>query len=455
MTTSYQTKYIENITELPKILKEDLHQFNWPETEFVRFRYEIPSLDLLNWLKIQQNGMKFFWSSRDKKLSFTALGKCLSYKSDQGYSDSKLFENINRHIENTKLPLRWIGGGRFSSLTPSEPIWEKFGNVRFYLPRFEISFEDEKYYFNLNLYAPNDKSNIDSIIEECEQLDLKSDYQTLENQILQRFDLPDYKGWSDNINSALKSISEKRFEKIVLARRTDFSMINQPNPFDILSRLMKDSYHCYYFLFSLEDGSSFLGATPERLFSRDKDQIECEALAGTRARDNDPTLDQELADELLNSEKELHEQNLVSKSISDSLKDFVEDSSDPIKPKVDLLKLSKVQHLITRYKFKVKNGISTYDLVLALHPTAAVGGYPRQNVIDEIYKLEGFDRGWYASPIGWLSKDKAEFAVAIRSGLVHKNKLSLYSGAGIVEGSKPKSEWHEIENKISNFLKNI
>ena len=69
-----------------------------------------------------------------------------------------------------------------------------------------------------------------------------------------------------------------------------------------------------------------------------------------------------------------------------------------------------------------------------------------------IEKIEPFERGWYAGPVGWVGHDAAEFAVGIRSGLVENNQLSLFSGAGIVQGSKPEEEWQEIENKISNYL---
>ena len=42
--------------------------------------------------------------------------------------------------------------------------------------------------------------------------------------------------------------------------------------------------------------------------------------------------------------------------------------------------------------------------------------------------------------------------MAIRYGLVDGAQLALYSGAGIVPGSTPQSEWDEIENKISDFV---
>ena len=59
-------------------------------------------------------------------------------------------------------------------------------------------------------------------------------------------------------------------------------------------------------------------------------------------------------------------------------------------------------------------------LIDRLHPTPAVGGYPTENALDEIRRLETFQRGWYAAPVGWIGVDEAEFAVAIRSGLVHQ-----------------------------------
>ena len=55
----------------------------------------------------------------------------------------------------------------------------------------------------------------------------------------------------------------------------------------------------------------------------------------------------------------------------------------------------------------------------ALHPTPAVCGRPREDAADVISASEAFDRGFYAGPFGWISAGAAEFAVAIRSALVH------------------------------------
>jgi len=96
--------------------------------------------------------------------------------------------------------------------------------------------------------------------------------------------------------------------------------------------------------------------------------------------------------------------------------------------------------------------VSDAALMQALHPSPAVGGVPTNKAIAYLREHEPFDRGWYAGPVGWVGPESGEFAVAIRSGLVRGNTLSLYSGAGIVDGSTPDGEWSEIETKLSNAL---
>ena len=58
-------------------------------------------------------------------------------------------------------------------------------------------------------------------------------------------------------------------------------------------------------------------------------------------------------------------------------------------------------------------------LQAALHPTPAVCGRPRAGALEALSAAEPFDRGFYSGPFGWISGAAAEFAVAIRSALVH------------------------------------
>jgi menaquinone-specific isochorismate synthase len=49
-------------------------------------------------------------------------------------------------------------------------------------------------------------------------------------------------------------------------------------------------------------------------------------------------------------------------------------------------------------------------------------------------------------------RGNGEFVVALRSGLLHRNKVHLYAGAGIVAGSNAGDEFVETELKLSGML---
>ena len=115
-----------------------------------------------------------------------------------------------------------------------------------------------------------------------------------------------------------------------------------------------------------------------------------------------------------------------------------------------VMALANVQHLHSRIEARTNGVPSIASLLLALHPTPAVGGTPRAAARSAIETLEGFQRGLYAAPVGWIGgAGTAEFTVAIRSALVERDAISLFSGAGIVAGSDPDAEWSEIDGKIA------
>lgn len=84
-------------------------------------------------------------------------------------------------------------------------------------------------------------------------------------------------------------------------------------------------------------------------------------------------------------------------------------------------------------------------------------GRPREGALAALSAAEPFDRGFYSGPFGWISGAAAEFAVAIRSALVHGDSsiaeipmgallnrqhiVSMYAGVGLVCGSDADKEW--------------
>jgi menaquinone-specific isochorismate synthase len=96
---------------------------------------------------------------------------------------------------------------------------------------------------------------------------------------------------------------------------------------------------------------------------------------------------------------------------------------------------------------------SALELVSLLHPTPAVGGTPTEAAVRYLQKAEGFDRGCYAGPVGWMdSRGDGAWALGIRSAEVSGARASIFAGNGIVVGSDPREELAETQLKLQALL---
>ena len=259
---------------------------------------------------------------------------------------------------------------------------------------------------------------------------------------------PDKTQWTRMVHDALSQIQEKKIQKIVLARTCTLELDREVDPFAVTASLKKKSEGAYLFCLKSED-FSFLGATPERLFSRTNRQILSEAVAGTRQRGKTPTEDKILEDELLLSDKDQREILPVQTYIKNTLSPLCQ--TPPIFTPVSIHKTQNVQHLYSSCKSILRPSITDEEILKTLHPTPALCGTPKQEAFSLIESLEPFNRDLYGGVIGWSTPDDSEWIVAIRSCLIKGNRVTLYSGTGIVEGSNPDKEWDELNHKINIY----
>jgi isochorismate synthase EntC len=112
-----------------------------------------------------------------------------------------------------------------------------------------------------------------------------------------------------------------------------------------------------------------------------------------------------------------------------------------------------ILHLKTPISASLRAPERALSVLSRIHPTPAVGGYPTATALRFIAEHEPDERGWYGGPIGWIdSKDNADFAVALRSGVIAGKLAHLYVGAGIVHGSDSESELQETGWKLKVLL---
>jgi isochorismate synthase len=257
---------------------------------------------------------------------------------------------------------------------------------------------------------------------------------------------PEAEHWRHIVSLMAGAVGRGRLDKVVFARRVDMS---SPGALDVpaaLRRLAESAPESTVFAFR-RGTRTFIGATPERLVRADGRNYRTAAVAGSMRRGSDPAEDAALAAELLASEKEREEHAVVVRAIRRQLEPISERLE--IAPEPGILALRHVQHLVTEVAgtLRVREGMLT--LAGRLHPTPAVGGEPRDLALDMIDAHEGFDRGWYAGPVGWLSADgDGELMVALRCGLVEGSRTTLFAGCGIVADSDPGREWEESRIKM-------
>jgi menaquinone-specific isochorismate synthase len=360
--------------------------------------------------------------------------------------------------------VRYYGGISFSQHQSIDPNWKLFGTYRFVVPRFEIRADGNKTLFACNFTgdfsgefrAQRWARELELILDELTQLDF-TQAQTpsipvqldLAPTLCARVDKPHRLDWQRNIDLALAKFSELNLDKIVLARQTIFTFGTELQPQLLLLLLQPNNIHSYHFCFQVNPTTAFIGTSPERLYYRQDRLLKTEAIAGTRQRGESLVLDRKLSDRLRNSPKDIHEHQLVVNHLRGILTELCH--AVTVDRELAILKLNKVQHLYTQFHGNLKADLTDADILPQLHPTPAVGGFPRTPALQLIQELEPFERGWYAAPVGWVGYDEAEFAVAIRSGLIDRDRLLLFAGAGIVRGSRSDEEWAEIENKIHHF----
>lgn len=239
----------------------------------------------------------------------------------------------------------------------------------------------------------------------------------------------------------IKVFKQTGIDKTVFARIATYTFDAPLDPFSVLSHLLSDHIDEKVFAFFPKPGICFLGASPETLYTREGPFLQTEALAGTR------TLDK--SDELLRSQKDIDEFLFVKDEIADRLKTI----SKPfiITNNFHIKRNRYLAHLHYPFSCHLKESISDQDITALLHPTPATAGFPSKDAINLIKKIEPFDRGWYASPLGLISKDKSDLCVALRSALVTGNKLHIFTGAGITKDSDPDAEWEELNAKMHTF----
>jgi isochorismate synthase len=348
---------------------------------------------------------------------------------------------------------RLYGGFAFAPGACGESPWTDFGDAIFSLPRWTYRRGSS----GASLSFAIDASSLDGA-SEAEALDeleaigaalaepaTGSSTTSSVHPIVRAVVHQDSAEFEAKVREIVEAIRAGRFEKIVAARRSEVFLGEEIEPATIARRLARRFGGCTTFAFRRGD-STFVGATPERLLSLRGRVVRTEALAGTA-----PTSDPDAERKLRASGKDLEEHLLVVREVERRLAPISSDIEHPERPAVR--RLPNVLHLETPITARLDSDLHALDVASILHPTPAVGGIPRGDALDWIVRNENAARGWYSGPVGWIDeRGDGALSVALRSGLLARDRAYLWAGGGIVRDSQPAAEYEEAAVKLSALL---
>ena len=444
-------------------LKEDLRLFDCKSALInssnrnllVTFTLHVQPADITGWLCRQTVYPKLLWTNREKDFSVAGIGAADSITFEESGNNDASFHQFGLAIASKDPHARYFGGFHFNNLETQDPIWQQFSSFSFILPLIQLTFENKRFSLTCHLLLEDCVESGTKISAINDALDrVVSDFDCSTMKVPEFLDLsynPDERTWIEQCQKALQSFSTGGMEKIMLARQTVLEFGNSFSPLLFLLQYPSPQNAIYRFYFEPTENNAFFSFSPERLYRRDGNMLLTEALAGTCSKETISGSDNEASEALLSSEKDIREHKFVKDMIYQELLKIC--SNIDMDKDVTVLQLNRLAHLYTRCTAILKPEFQDDSSVLKLlHPTPAVGGVPKTNALEHIIDLEPFSRGWYAAPVGWVSRSASEFSVAIRSALVNGRFAYLYSGAGLVKGSNPFSEWEEVDQKIGEIL---
>ena len=436
-------------------IKEKLQKIQL--SSFNQFSIELDKFDMLQMFSLSNSQIKYFWRDRKKEFTIVAFGSLQSWKIEE-ITEEKLQEFANFYI---------LGGTSFFYKHQTQTYWEGYPNSFFFVPQF--CFIEQNNCIFLHVYFS--KENFSNILSDFR--DFSNNFQKIvfsnEKFFVKNISYnPSFEEWKEIVEKTKVEIHQEKIQKAVLSREVKLEL-SEPLDiatiyYQILQKHYKDKekknieeknnvnseHESYLFCFQLNRDNIFLGFSPERLYKRKGREIYTEAIAGCTLRNTNPKKDKILELNLLADSKERLEQKLVHNNIGHQLEQICNHYKK--QEDVKVMKLSYVQHLYSSFLGSLKTGIHDLKILSTLHPTPAVAGIPNEYTIEYIMREECHNRGWYASPLGYISKNISEFTVGIRSARIQKNCIYLYSGAGILSQSNSEKEWEELNNKIVPFI---
>lgn len=255
------------------------------------------------------------------------------------------------------------------------------------------------------------------------------------------------------IASCLDEIRAGNAYQVCLTNRIDVAFESAPNPFDVYDRLRLANPSHHGGLIVAGD-VSLISSSPEVFLSVSSEgHATTKPIKGTRPRSADAKIDAALAEELRTNDKECAENLMIVDLMRNDLGRVCEVGSVTVEKLFDVESYASVHQLVSTVGGNLAPGVTAVDALAACFPAGSMTGAPKLSAMRILHGLEAGPRGIYSGAFGYLSLDGAcDFAMVIRSIVLHGTRGYIGTGGGITSGSVPRDEWEETLVKARPLL---
>ena len=196
-----------------------------------------------------------------------------------------------------------------------------------------------------------------------------------------------------------------------------------------------------------------LSLSPERFLKLSDGVVESKPIKGTRPRFNDPVLDKQSQQALLNSEKDRSENLMIVDLLRNDIGRVCQAGTVSVPVLFAIESFPAVHHLVSTVLGKLATQYSTEDLLRVCFPGGSITGAPKIRAMEIIAELEPNQRQLYCGAIGYINSDGSmDSNITIRTLICKQQKIYCWAGGGLVADSKVDAEYQECFDKVSKIL---
>ena len=306
-------------------------------------------------------------------------------------------------------------------------------------------FKNEAYIF---AHCFDTENNIDEIHQLIQTRQYASYSFSDEGEISSNLSDEEYK---EHVELAKKHCARGDVFQLVLSKQ--FSQNFSGDEFNVYRALRSINPSPYLFYFDYGNFKIF-GSSPEAQLIVNKGKAEIHPIAGTFKRTGNDLQDAELAEKLINDDKENSEHVMLVDLARNDLSRHSHDVTVENYREVQFF--SHVIHLVSKVTGIKRKDADTMQVVADTFPAGTLSGAPKHMAMQLIEKYEKTSRGFYGGAIGFMDfEGNFNHAIMIRTFLSKNHKLFWQAGAGLVAKSNPENELQEVYNKLGALTKAI